>query len=342
MQSFLRWTLSAAATATLALSSLTGAHAQTRTCTAESPCVLRIATVAPQGTPWAQQLRSMESRIESASGGRINVRPFLGQSDGENSLARQCVDGSLEGVGVSTGALANLVPQLGVFELPFLFDTAEQADRVIDNHLFTRFESILGAAGLQLYIFSENGFRNFASTNGTVIRSSAELRTLQMRAQEYWIHEQMYRALGGNPVTIATPEVTTALTNGTVQGFDNTALFSQAAGWDRFANTWTISNHIYQPAVVVYNKAWFDSLPADLQEILIANRETETRSGRRAIRALTPLLLQNLRNRNMEVVELTAAERQAMAQATQSVHAEFRRRVTGGGELLDIILSNRR
>ncbi len=317
------------------------ANAQTRECTVESPCILRMATVAPAGTPWAQQLENLESRVESASGGRINVRPFLGQSDGENSLARQCVDGTIEGVGVSTGALASIVPELGVFELPFLFETAAQADSVIDNHLFDDFERILSAAGLQIYIFSENGFRNFSSTNGTVIRGSSELATLQMRSQEYWIHEEMYRALGGNPVTIATPEVTTALTSGTVQGFDNTALFSQAAGWDRFVNTWTISDHIYQPAVVVYNQEWFNSLPADLQEILLANRETETRSGRRSIRALTPMLLQNLRNRGIEVVELTAAERSAMRDATASIQQMFRQRVSGGAALLDIILANR-
>jgi TRAP-type C4-dicarboxylate transport system substrate-binding protein len=317
------------------------ANAQTRECTTEAPCILRMATVAPAGTPWAQQLENMESRIESASGGRINVRPFLGQSDGENSLARQCVDGTIEGVGVSTGALASIVPELGVFELPFLFETAAQADAIIDNHLFDDFERILSAAGLQIYIFSENGFRNFASTNGTVIRSAAELATLQMRSQEYWIHEEMYRALSGNPVTIATPEVTTALTSGTVQGFDNTALFSQAAGWDRFVNTWTISDHIYQPAVVVYNQEWFSSMPADLQEILIANRDTETRSGRRSIRALTPMLLQNLRNRGIEVAELTTAERNAMREATASIQQMFRQRVSGGAALLDIILANR-
>ena len=318
----------------------TAAQAQTRTCTAEAPCVLRMATIAPAGTPWAAQLESLESRIESASGGRINVRPFLGQSDGENSLSRQCVDGSLEGVGVSTGALASIVPELGVFELPFLFDTAQQADAVIDNHLFDDFERLLAAAGIQLYLFSENGFRNFATNNGNVVAQGSDLGALRMRSQESWIHEEMYRALGGNPVTIPATEVTTALSTGNVQGFDNTPLFAQAAGWHTFINTWTVSNHIYQPAVVVYNKAWFDSMPADLQQVLLANRESETTSGRRAIRALTPLLLGNLTSAGINVVELTSAQRAAMRSATAGVHTMFRSRVPGGAALLDIINAN--
>jgi TRAP-type C4-dicarboxylate transport system substrate-binding protein len=318
----------------------TAAQAQTRTCTAAEPCVLRIATIAPAGTPWAAQLESLESRIESASGGRINVRPFLGQSDGENSLSRQCVDGSLEAVGVSTAALSSIVPELGVFELPFLFDSPQQADAIIDNHLFDDFERLLGAAGIQLYLFSENGFRNFATNNGTVVDEGSDLASLRMRAQESWIHEEMYRALGGNPVTIPATEVTTSLSTGNVQGFDNTPLFAQAAGWHTFINTWTVSNHIYQPAVVVYNKAWFDSMPADLQQILLANRESETSSGRRAIRALTPLLLQNLTAAGINVVELTPAQRAAMRSATAGVHTMFRSRVPSGAALLDIINAN--
>jgi TRAP-type C4-dicarboxylate transport system substrate-binding protein len=323
------------------LAALPFSAASATECTVESPCVLRIATVAPENTPWSEQLRSIERRIERESGNRINVRVFLSQADGENSLARQCKDGSLEAVGVSTGAIATLVPEMGVFEIPFLFRTAEQADGVIDNHLFGPIEEILGANGFQLYVFSENGYRNFATSNGRPVRTPADLGSVQMRSQELWIHEAMYRALGGNPVTIPTPEVTTALSSGNVQGFDNTALFAMAAGWTSFINTWTVSNHIYQPAVVVYNKAWFDGLPSDLQEILLSNRRSETRSGRREIRSLTPLLLQNLAAANVEVVELSDAERRAFADATSGLQAEFRRRVPTGAHLLDLILSNR-
>lgn len=311
-----------------------------RTCTKESPCNLRVATVAPDNTPWATQLQALEERIEEASQGRINVMPRLGSSAGENSLARQCRDGSLEGIGVSTAAIATLVPALSVFEIPFLFDTPQQADNVIDRHLFDRVDQLLAAAGFKLYIFTENGFRNFATTNGKVIRSVADFQGLQMRAQDSWIHEAMYRALRANFTTIPVTETQTALSTGRVNGFDNTPLFAQAAGWHNSINTWIVSNHIYQPAVVVYNKAWFDSLPDDLQQILLSNRAEETRTGRRLVRRINPLLIQNLRASGVNVVELTAAERNALRQATRGVRQEFRTRVPEAAALLDIIERN--
>ncbi|MCB9521505.1 MAG: TRAP transporter substrate-binding protein [Myxococcales bacterium] len=330
--------------ATLALAAgalLTSATAAATECTVDAPCVMRISTVAPRGTPWAQQLDRLKNRIEEESGGRIDVRTFLGASEGEVSLARQCKDGALEGVGVSTGAIAELVPQMGVFELPFLFDSPEQADRVIDNALAQPISDVLSQNGFLLYIFSENGFRNFATSGGHAVHSGADLATLQMRSQESWIHEEMYRALGGHPVSIPVTEVSSALSSGNVQGFDNTPLYSQAAGWHEFIDTWTVSNHIYQPAVVVYNKAWFDGLPADLQAVLTANRAEETRRGRRDIRALNPMLIQNFTAFGVTVYTMTASERQAMATATHGVYDMFRTRVPGGGQLLDLVLANR-
>lgn len=310
-------------------------------CTVEEPCVVRLASVAPRGTPWAAQMERLKDYFEEQSGGRLDVRAYLGSSDGEVSLARQCKDGALEGVGVSIGAIGSLVPELGVFELPFLFDSAEQADSVIDDHLADDVANLLSSNGFQLYIFSENGFRNFATTNGTAVRTASDLAGMTMRSQESWIHESTYEALSATPRAIPVTEVSTALSTGTVQGFDNTPLYSQAAGWPEFIDTWTVTNHIYQPAVVVWNAEWFNSLPEDLQAVMLSNREAETRRGRNDIRAINPMLMDNFGAFGVNVVQITDAERAALAAATAGVHDEFRSRVPTGVGMLDTILQNR-
>lgn len=297
---------------------------------------LDLGTIAPDNTPWTQQLESIEERFERESGGRLRVRVFAGSPDGELSLVRQCQDGQYQGVGVSTGAVAEYVDQMGIFELPYLFNSLEEADEIIDNVLFEPIGGYLNDAGLQLYVFSENGYRNFA-TQGVEIHVPADLAGLQMRAQESWIHEETYRALGGNPVRIAIPEVITALNTGNVQGFDNTPLFAFAASWHQSIDTWTVSDHIYQPAVVIYNLDWYNSLPEDLQQLLISNRQQEAASGRRLIRAMTPALLDNLGSFGITVVEQTEEERAVFREQTRVVHEMFRERVDGGGELLDLI-----
>lgn len=305
----------------------------------EPEYVITFQTVAPERTPWARQLKRLKDDWEARSGGRIKVKLFLGRGN-EIALVRKCKSGELTAIGVSTAAIAEEVPAMGVFELPYIFNSEAQADKLIDNHLLKPTTDLLAKNGFQLYIFSENGYRNFA-TKGKEIHTQKDLASLKMRSQENWIHEETYRKLGGNPVRIAVPEVLTSLSTGQVQGFDNTPLFAFATSWFSQIDTWTVSNHIYQPAVVVFNKKWFDGLPKDIQEILMANQVEETRLGRESIRALTPKLLEALAGKNIKVVQMTEAEKADFAKATRPVHDMFRKQVKDGAPLLKLIEDNK-
>lgn len=302
---------------------------------------LNFQTVAPDNTPWARQLQRLKKAWEAESGGRLKVKLFLGRGN-ENALARKCKSGEIQAIGVSTAAIASEVPEMGVFELPYLFKSPEEADALIDNHLFDPVSALLAENNYTLYIFSENGFRNFA-TKGKAIHTSEDLAALKMRSQENWIHEETYRALGGNPVRIAVPEVLTSLSTGQVGGFDNTPLFAFATSWFSEIDTWTVSDHIYQPAVVVFNKKWFDSLPADIQQILTKERAAETAAGRKAVRELTPKLMGALEKKGITIVQMTQAEKDAFAKRSKPVHAKFREKVgSKGAKLLDTIEKNRK
>ena len=307
----------------------------------EPEFVMNLGTVAPPNTPWGKQLKSMKKRIQTASGGRIKVKLFMGTAGGENSIVRQTKRGELQAAGVSTGAMASAVPEMNVFELPYLFSSPQQADKVIDGHLYEPVQKLLRSYGFELYMFAENGFRNFAA-KGKCINTPADLADLKMRAQESWVHEETYRALGGNPVRIAVPEVLSSLQNNNVQGFDNTPLFAFAASWYQAVDHWSLTDHIYQPAVIVYNKKWFASLPKDLQDVLVADRKKETEYGRNLVRKLAPKLVDNLKAAGIKVCAVSDAEKAAFAKRATKVHDMFRKK-TGkkGAELLDIALKNR-
>ncbi len=301
---------------------------------------LKFQTVAPARTPWARQLKRMKKKWEKNSEGRLKVKLFLGRGN-EKALVRKCKSGELQAIGVSTGAMASEVPEMGVFELPYLFKDLKEADRIIDNHLLEITNEVLTENGFTLLIFSENGLRNFA-TKGKIIKDPSDLATLKMRTQENWIHEATYTALGGNPVRISVAEVLTSLSTGQVDGFDNTPLFAFATSWFSQIDSWTVSDHIYQPAVVVFNKKWFDALPTDLQEILMDGRKAETKKGRQSVRKLTPKLLESLEAKGVTVYRMTAAQKAKFASKTKKVHAEFKKKVGGKGKkMLEIIEKNK-
>lgn len=290
---------------------------------ADEPKKAKLASVAPEGTPWADQLTRLKRRVESESGGRIKLQTFTGGALGdENGTAIECRAGTLQLWAGSTGALAELVPELALLELPYLFRDEAEADFVLDVVLLEELRAKLAERGFVLLFWAENGYRSFGTKFGPV-RSAPALRGKRMRTQQSDAHVEMYRALGASPVPIAVTEVISALNTGVIDGFDNTPLFAQAASWYKGISTFTVTNHIYQPGVVVASKVWFDALPPDLQQTLLGDPVKEANDVRRAVRALTPLLLKNFENAGIEVVTPTAQEREALALATEPAHAAW-------------------
>lgn len=286
-----------------------GAAALVPTARAADPLyTMKIASVAPAGTPWADGLNKFKANVEAGSGGKVKVRVFAGGVLGdENETVLSTQRGQIQAVGASTGALASLIPELNVLELPRLFKSAKEADHILDNVVLATMEAAFKSRGLILGFWSENGYRSFGTTFGFV-KTPSDLKGKKMRSQENAVHLEMYRVMGASPVPIPTTEVLTSLQTGVVEGYDNTLLFAQAAQWMSATKFFTQTKHIYQPAAIAVNKAWFEGLPADIQAIILSARTQLMLDMRKQIRALDPILVQNLPSMNVQVYTPTATE----------------------------------
>lgn len=298
----------------------------TSTPSAQATFTINAGTMAPEGTPWATQFTNLKNRIETGSGGKIKVRAFLGGALGnEVEMVRDCRRGErLQAVGVSTAAMAEGagVPLLEMPELPYLFNNNKEADTVLDEVLLKPTKDALAAKGFVFGFWAENGWRNFG-TKGPA-STPAELKQYKMRSQESPVHIAMWKALGVTAVPKPTSEVLPALQSGIVDGFDNTSLFALSAGLIDPISHYTLSRHIYQPAIIAYAKRLFDTLPPDLQAVVLGDPLSEAISGRAGVRALETEMLNTIKNvKKKQVVELTEAQRAAFASATKVVHTEF-------------------
>ncbi len=286
---------------------------------AQDKIQMKIATVAPDNTPWSELLKRYKKAVEEKSGGRIEVKVFLGGVLGdENETVLKCQRNQVQAVGASTGAVASKVPEINVIEVPYLFRSAEEADHVIDNVLTEPLGPIFQKYGLVLGFWSENGFRQFGSSK-KLIKAPGDLTGLKMRSQESPIHLEMWKAFGAQPSPIPTTEVLTALQTGTVDGFDQATLFTIAASWHKTIKYYAVSDHMYQPAVIAFSAEWFKTVPPDLQKILLDEGRALQAKGRKAVRKILPDLLAIMKQSGVEVYELTAAEKQALEVASKPV-----------------------
>jgi TRAP-type transport system periplasmic protein len=299
---------------------------------------LKIATLAPDGTGWSKVLKEYEKKVEKASGGQINVRVFLGgvMTDDENYSVEMLKKGDLQGVGATTGAVATVVKELEAIEVPFQFRTSQEADYVLDKHIKDKVKELFEKEGLVFGFWSENGFRHFGASWG-VIDDPSDFKSRAVRSQESYPHLEMWKALGAAAQAIPTGEVATALKTGSVEGFDQSLLYATAGGWHLHIKHLTLSAHIYQPAVIAFNKAWFDKLPAELQKILIDEGEKLVRKGRKAIRDANKQLLKVFEDEKVKIHTLKETERKEFVKKTKGVRDKVAGRSKGHKELLELI-----
>lgn len=301
---------------------------------ASEPEVIKVATVAPENTPWSALMDRVKKRLQKESNGAFKMKVYLGgRLGGEKETVRETREGRVQMWGGSTAAIATVVPELYGLESPFLFESSDEADFVLDQYVRPHVTELLADRGFVLYQFAENGWHGLALKTGCA-KTPADLKGLKIRSQEATIHLDTFKALGANPVEIAVPEVLPALQQGTVDGFSNTPLFTFAVSWHQGVKYFTVTDHVYQPAVIVYSKKWFDKQSKEHQALLLSNVEADTKFGRDGVRSIRDGLLDNFRASKIEVCELTKEQREAYRKATEAIFGKYMAKASKKGKAM--------
>ncbi|MGB8332576.1 MAG: TRAP transporter substrate-binding protein [Polyangiales bacterium] len=278
---------------------------------AEDPeFLMEVGTVAPKGSPWADQLQRFRAEVQERTKGRLKVKLRLGRGN-ERSLARRVQMGSMQAFAGSVGGLSSIVREVNVIESPYLFESFESADKALDDPDVTKqVKRVLSQRGLIFGIWSENGYRSYFSRQK--IRKPSDMKGIRFRSQESLVHVETYEAFGATPVPIDNGNTLMSVQTGVVDGFDNTPLFAMAGSWyqglQEGQRNLFLSRHCYQPALLTYSKKWFDTLPKDIQEIITTISHDMTVWGRGQVRKIEPILLKNLARYGYDIYDPTPEE----------------------------------
>jgi tripartite ATP-independent transporter DctP family solute receptor len=291
--------------------------------------VVKLATVAPEGSPWANELSKIKKKIETESAGQIKMKLYPGgQMGGENEILQQVIRGKLQGAGLTAGALANTVKELNVLEMPYLFDSFAQADCVLDTHLLNDYKRLFDAKGLVFVTWAENGYRSIG-TKTNPVKSPADLKGIKIRIQESPVHIAYWKALGVSGIPIAIPEVLPSLQTGVVEGFDNTPLFTLAAEWQTAIKHFSLTRHIYQPAAIVYSKKFWETLNDDQKKMLMGEGNDLAPGARKAVRSIEKNMIATLKKADVQVYEPSASEIAGFKSAASSVSGQVIGKIGG-------------
>jgi TRAP-type transport system periplasmic protein len=226
-------------------------------------------------------LRVLEAEIGRAGGVEVEVTPNItAQGRKASDLLTLVESGDLDLCYFSSSYLAGRVPSLRVLDLPFLVTDRERAYRALDGDLGNRLaEDIRGATGFRVLAFWDNGFRHF-SNRLRPIRHPRDCAGMKIRTLDNALHQQVFRALGFEPVTIDVKDMPAAIASGAVDAQENPLTNTLNFGLHRTHRHISMTSHFFGVALVLANRANFDGWPADTRQLVGKAVANATRAQR--------------------------------------------------------------
>jgi tripartite ATP-independent transporter DctP family solute receptor len=262
----------------------------------------------PKGHPLEQGATKFSELVAQRSGGKIKVNVFAGGTLGGDAQTVSALQGgTVEITVLNSGILASQVPDFAVFDFPFMFANAREADAVVDGPFGQKLHARLADKGIVGVTYWELGFRNI--TNGRKpINTVEDIAGLKLRVIPNAINVDWVKALGANPTPMAFPEVYAGLESRAIDGQENPLSVILANKFFEVQKHLAITNHQYNPQSFIFSKKVWDGLSADERKIVTDAAVEAGRFQRQVNRDAAANQLAELRKAGMQVTEFSPAE----------------------------------
>ena len=187
----------------------------------EQSYTFRLAETHPEDHPTTRADQRFAELVGERSDERISIEVFPSSQLGEEASAiEQVQTGALEFTRVSTSPMAEFTPSLGVFSLPFIFDSSEHMWSFLKSEDGQALLDQLSDSGFKGLAYYDSGARNFYTADREV-RTPEDLQGLQIRVQQSAINTALMESFGAAATPMDFGEVYSALQTGVVDGAEN-------------------------------------------------------------------------------------------------------------------------
>jgi len=220
---------------------------------------------------WAQAGRKFGELMEQATGGKVKVDVYAAdQLTGGNQS--EGIQALMNGDPVQISMHSNLIysafdPRFNVVSLPYLFDSVETADAVLDGPAGDKLVEILESYGLHCMGMAENGFRQLTNSEHPV-RSVEDMKNLKLRVAGSNLLMKCYELWGADATNMNWSETYTALQQGTVDGQENPLPAIDAASVQEVQKYVSLWNANYDCLFFCINQKLYDSLTPEQQAVV--------------------------------------------------------------------------
>jgi len=282
----------------------------------EKPVKLTVGAFAAPGTPWDKDWQTFKKNAEARSGNKVAVKLLIRAETGGEPITMSGIRRNrIQFGGFTIAGASAIVPELSVLLSPFFFDSREELDYVMDEHLLDVFRPLFAEKNLYLVRWVEVGWLNMYGRKPILLPEHAAGYRLRSQASE--ASQILMTSLGGDMLQMPFQDLIPALQTGLVEGGETNMVLYGVTGLGREAPHLTLTRHAYDTGVVVANYKWFMSLPEATRR-LIEGAFPSSDEARAGVRGMTAFLLGKVQeDPAITIHELTDEQRQAWRTATR-------------------------
>ncbi|WP_262270895.1 TRAP transporter substrate-binding protein [Microvirga yunnanensis] len=275
--------------------------------------------------PQGQSVTKFAEIVSQKSGGKIKVRLFAGGALGNDVTMISALQGGTQEMTIpDTSTLVGIsgLKEFGLINLPFLIQSGQEADALLDGPFGQKLMAKLPEKGLIGFGFWENGFRQVTNSRRPITKAE-DFAGLKLRVIQNPLFIDTFRELGANAVPMPFTEVYTALETKTIDGQENPLATILASKFYEVQKYAVQSNHIYSVWAFLMSKRFWDRLTPD-EQALITDAASEAKDfERKTIRAFELTALDELKSKGVEFSTLSEAEVTKLREKTKAVREKF-------------------
>jgi TRAP-type transport system periplasmic protein len=290
---------------------------------AEYKATMKLACTQSMDHPYMVGAQKFADLIKERTQGRIAIKlyPSSQLGKGEREMTEGIQQGAIDLLVTSTGPLGGFSPSINILDFPFLFRDFKHVDRVLDGAIGKKLLGDFEKVNIEALAFWENGFRHLTNSRRPV-KKVEDGKGLKIRTMENKVHLAAWKAAGFNPTPMAWGEVFTALQQGVIDGQENPiAVFYSNKLWDAGQKYFSLTAHVYSPALLLLSKKTFDAMPKEDRQLFLRTGVEVAAFQRRINRDEEEAKLAEVAKHGVTVTR--DVDRESFRKAMAPVYSEF-------------------
>ena len=275
---------------------------------ADKPVIVKMASLAPEGSPWHEVLQEIAQDWRELSGGKVRLKIYAGGVVGDESdMVRKLRIGQIQAAALTAEGLSYIDRGIYALSIPLLASNYQELDWIRD-----RMEPELKAR------FADQGFKVLAWADvGWVywftrhpVRTPDDLRPQRIFT---WAGDaeapKLWKGAGFLPVPLSAMDVLPALETGLIDAVDATPLTVASFQWFGTAKHMTnLPWAVLTGALIITQEVWM-KIPEDLRPLLEDAVMKRTLRIKEEIRYMDDEAIEVMKDHGLKVIDITAAEK---------------------------------